>query len=180
MKFVNAGRIRYADAMDKTATHWLTWDEMCANPFLRDLPFKIELNGYNQIVMAPANALHSRLQGEILHLLRRFLKGGKSIPELALQTADNVKVPDAVWASRQMIKSHAGESAWTSAPEICVEVLSPTNTKAEIDLKRGLYFERGAAEVWVCDQEGGMRFYSPEGELERSALCPKFPRRVKL
>ena len=47
------------------------------------------------------------------------------------------------------------------APPICVEVLSPTNTKGEIEGKRELYFERGAREVWVCDLDGKMAFYNP-------------------
>ena len=83
-----------------------TWEAICADPFLRDLPFKIELNRYNQIVMSPANNFHSRYQAEIMHLLQRLLKGGKGIPEFAVMTKDNVKVPDVVWASKQTLKAH--------------------------------------------------------------------------
>ena len=171
--------------MDKPASvdalePW-TWEAICADPFLKDLPFKIELNRYNQIVMSPANNFHSRYQARIMHLLKRLLKGGESIPEFAVMTKDNVKVPDVVWASKQTLKAHAKEMfGWSSAPEICVKVMSPSNTRAEIKEKRGLYLEGGAQEVWVCGLDGEMSFFSAAGKLERSALCPKFPVKIKL
>lgn len=158
-----------------------TWEAVCANPFLRDLPFKIELNRYNQIVMSPANTFHSRYQAKILHLLQRLLKGGESIPELAVMTSDNVKAPDVVWASKKTLKEHQGEKInWSGPPEICVEVISPGNTRAEIEEKRALYLEGGAQEVWVCGLDGTMSFFSAAGSLERSALCPKFPLEIQL
>ena len=40
------------------------------------------------------------------------------------------------------------------APEICVEVLSPSNSKPEMEEKRALYFEAGAQEVWICGLDG--------------------------
>ena len=158
----------------------LTWDDLCKDPHLQDLPFKIELNRFNQIVMAPADASHSIYQSEIAYLLRRLLAGGKTIVELAVMTGDNVKVPDVVWAARKTMRMHEGESSWSSAPEICVEVFSPTNTRAEMRGKRLAYFQAGAQEVWTCDLKGKMSFYSPTGSLEKSTLCPKFPLRVKL
>jgi Uma2 family endonuclease len=164
--------------MDKAQR--LTWEEVCADPRLNDLPFKIELNRFNQIVMAPAHARHSRLQTRISRMLDRLMKNGESIVELAVDTADNTKVPDVVWASRAALKRHEKESSWSAAPEICVEVLSPSNTRDEIEFKRGLYFERGAQEVWTCDFKGAMTFHGPEGALARSVLCPKFPVRVKV
>ncbi len=158
-----------------------TWEAICAEPHLQNLPFKVELNRYNQIVMSPANAFHSRYQAEILHLLQRLLKGGKSIPELAVMTGDNVKVPDVVWASRKTLKAHGEEKInWSSPPEICVEVISPRHTRAEIEEKRSLFLAGGAQEVWVCGLDGEMSFFSVAGELERSILRPKFPLRVKL
>ena len=130
--------------------------------------------------MAPANFQHSRYQGKIGRLLERLLKGGEAIPEAAIMTTDNVKVPDVVWASRDWLKQHGKKINAPVAPEICVEVLSPTNTPEEIDAKRALYFAAGAREVWVCAADGAMRFDAPAGRLEESVLCPKFPARVKL
>jgi hypothetical protein len=59
-----------------------------------------------------------------------------------------------------------------------VEVLTPTNSAEYIELKKRLYFEEAAQEVWICGFEGQMKFFSPAGELKGSKLCPKFPNRI--
>ena len=79
-----------------------------------------------------------------------------------------------------MIDRHSGDLSWVNAPEICVEVLSPANTADEINQKRELYFEAGALEVWICSWEGQLSFYSAEGKLIQSRLCPDFPDRIVL
>lgn len=73
-----------------------------------------------------------------------------------------------------------GTDASPVAPEICVEVLSKSNSPAEIDEKRRLYFEHGALEVWTCDVNGDMRFYTPDGEQSHSDLVSNFPKHVDL
>lgn len=60
-------------------------------------------------------------------------------------------------------------------PELVVEVLSPSNTRAEIEEKRRIYFAGGAQEVWTCDADGRMSFYDAGGEISRSRLAPAFP-----
>ncbi len=67
------------------------------------------------------------------------------------------------------------------APEICVEVLSPSNTEAEIQEKMALYLDAGAQEVWVCAESGAMSFFSPGTKsLTGSHLCPDFPKQIVL
>ena len=158
----------------------LTWEDVCADPSLHDLPFKIELNRLNQIVMSPAHPRHSRLQSKVARILGDLLADGEAIVELAVETKDSTKVPDVVWASKAMIDRHGGDPSWLNAPEICVEVLSPANTTDEIDLKRELYFEAGALEVWICSWDGRKAFYSAEGKLTHSKLCPDFPDTIVL
>jgi Uma2 family endonuclease len=158
----------------------LTWEDVCSDPSLRDLPFKIELNRLNQVVMSPSHPHHSRLQSKIARVLGNLLNNGEAIVELPMETEDSTKVPDVVWASKATIARHLGELSWSSAPEICVEVLSPANTAEEMANKRGLYFERGAVEVWLCSWEGNMTFYSAEGKLKNSKVCPAFPGTIVL
>ena len=155
------------------APHVLTWEELCADPSLQDLPYRIELNALNQIVMSPLYFRHGYHQAQIAKLLGQLLPSGEASVESAVMTADNVKVPDVVWAPREFIREHFEAFALPVAPPICVEVLSPTNRVAEIDGKRTLYFESGAREVWICGLQGEMEFYSSEGRLERSGLCPE-------
>jgi Uma2 family endonuclease len=158
----------------------LTWEDVCSDLSLQDLPFKIELNRLNQIVMSPSHPHHSRLQSKIARILGDLLSDGEAIVELAVETEDSTKVPDVVWASKAAIARRLGETSWLSAPEICVEVLSPANTTEEMAQKRALYFARGATEVWVCSWQGDMTFYSAEGRLKNSKVCPGFPDRILL
>lgn len=164
------------------APHTITWEEVCADKSLQDLPFKVELNGLNQLVLVPTFSQHSLFQGRIIRWLNRLLETGNAYPELAIATSDNIKVPDVVWASDEMVRAHRSElnSYWSASPELCIEVLSPTNTVDEMTAKIALYFESGAREVWICGLKGEMEFHAPTGPLERSALCPEFPARIEV
>jgi Uma2 family endonuclease len=73
-----------------------------------------------------------------------------------------------------------GSKALTPAPEICVEILSPSNTQEEIDEKRDAYLRAGAKEVWLCDRDNRMTFFADSGQLKRSQLCPDFPLELDL
>jgi Uma2 family endonuclease len=65
----------------------------------------------------------------------------------------------------------------TLAPEICVEIMSKSNTAAEMDEKRRLYRDIGADEVWIVETDGRIRFYGEE-ELDASKVAPGCPNEV--
>jgi Uma2 family endonuclease len=67
----------------------------------------------------------------------------------------------------------------TLAPEICVEVLSESNTEEKMQAKRALYRKIGAEEVWIVGEEGEIRFFGEE-EKERSDIAPGCPRSVSV
>jgi Uma2 family endonuclease len=60
-----------------------------------------------------------------------------------------------------------------------VEVASPSNRLAELVEKKSLYFEKGAKEVWICEETGEMIFYKADGRLTESVVCPGFPKKVE-
>jgi Uma2 family endonuclease len=157
----------------------MNWQEVCENKYLQDLPFKIELNKWGQIVMSPAKPKHSLYQGIIQNLLNSLIKTGFAFPECAIQTEDNVKVADVVWCSEQRLDIIEEEIAASIAPEICVEVKSASNTLEEMLYKKDLYFGAGAEEVWLCDQAGRMSFYNQQGQLSKSLLIPDFPEQIR-
>ena len=86
-----------------------------------------------------------------------------------------MKVLDVVWMSEQRWEEmqQTGDPS-TLAPEICVEVMSDSNTWAEMEEKRSLYLEAGAEEVWAVTEGGNVRFFADE-ELEESELVSGFP-----
>src|SRR5580693_1889450 len=64
---------------------------------------------------------------------------------MLLVTLDGVKVIDVVWMSAGYFRELEAKEPLVleRAPEICVEVLSPSNSKPEMEEKRALYFEAG-------------------------------------
>ena len=159
----------------------MTWEDILADRSLRDLPYKIETNRHHQIIMSPASVWHSDYQLEIAALLREKLPGGRASVETAIQTAEGVRVADAAWISRERREPHRRSTVLPIAPEICVEILSPSNSREEMLSKMTLYYARGAQEVWLCDDAGQMEFFTalsaPE-PVPASTLCPDFPRRI--
>lgn len=158
----------------------MNWQEVCEHPALQNLPFKIELNAQGQVVMSPVKVYHSAFQGEISHLLRVLMKTGRTLVECAVETPLGIKVADVAWVSTERFAIIKSESACSIAPEICIEVLSSSNTLAEIKEKAHLYFSQGALEVWSCDEGGNMRFFEQQGELKNSKQVPQFPYYVNL
>lgn len=158
----------------------MNWQEACEHPSLRDLPFKIELNEKGEVVMAPVKVAHSAYQGEIGFLLRSLRQEGKVLAECAIQTTKGTKVADVAWASAERFGHIKDEVECSIAPEVCVEVLSVSNTAEEIQDKRQLYFARGAQEVWTCGADGAIQFYAPQGRIAQSFLFPTFPLYVQL
>lgn len=159
----------------------MTWAEICADKRLQDLPFRIESDRWGNIVMSPPpRSRHSEYQGEITRLLWTLLTGGLALTECPIETSEGVKAADAAWVSHERRASRPNDPAYLIAPEICIEILSPSNSEAEIDFRRRLYFEKGAIEFWLCDLDGEMTFFDAAGEIRQSKLCPKFPARIEI
>ena len=83
-----------------------------------------------------------------------------------------------VWVSAQRLAIIENEIAASIAPEICIEIMSASNTIEEMKLKLNLYLEAKAQEVWLCDEKGKIRFYNRQGELEKSLLFTLFPQMI--
>lgn len=157
----------------------LTWNDICEDPSLQDLPYKIETNRWGEIVMSPARKWHSKRQGQVIQHLQPLIPDGQIYPELAIQTAEGVKVADVAWASSAFEQEHEHEDTLTAAPALCVEVLSASNSREHMQEKIQLYFAYGAEEVWTCDDQGQMHFYlHPTTEARASRLFPDFPDHV--
>jgi Uma2 family endonuclease len=168
---------------DQTEFNLRVWMRLLADPepakFLRGF----ETNRHGHAVMIPLPGYHDGgRQSEIGFQLRNRLDGNVRT-KCPLSTADGVKVVDAVWLSYlRESTAIAGEVAGEmliEAPEICVEVVSPSKTEVEMEERMALYFDAGAVEVWFCEKNGAMRFIGKDGPLERSLLCPDFPTMIE-
>lgn len=165
--------------MENVATqaekHQERWGEIASDPTLDGLPYKVETNARGQIILSPHKNRHSDLQSALFQLLQQYAPEGHISVEYALATPQGVKAPDVVWMSRERRdKMRATGDPSTLAPEVCVEVISTSNTETEMQRKRALYRDIGAEEVWIIDEDGAIRFFADE-EIERSAIAPECP-----
>jgi Uma2 family endonuclease len=148
----------------------MRWAEVAADPVLRDLPYKIELNAYGKIEMSPANNRHARIQGFIAGELARQLSGGGVLGECAVLTRLGVRVPDVAWASAAFLRKHSDTTPFPEAPELCVEIVSPSNSEDEMREKVAAYLVAGAREVWVVSEDGTVRFFDAQGARPASSF----------
>ncbi len=158
----------------------MNWQQICNNPAFNDLPFKFETNEWGKIEMSPASNTHSIYQGLLIGWLNKLGQKGWAFPECSVQTTKGVKVADVAWATVDFFKRNKSRNPYLEAPEILIEVISPSNTKAEMMQKKQLYFAKGAQEVWLCNSQGKMSFFNAEHELESSVLMPDFPVVIKI
>ena len=157
----------------------MNWQEVCEREDLRDLPYKIETNRYGQVVMSPASNHHGFLQARLSYLpLDLGPEGSRVISECSVDTDDGTKVADVAWLSQEFWKSRGAETPYSKAPEICVEIQSPSNSKSEMDFKRQLYFGAGASEVWICGEAGELTFYVGGEMVEASEFFPTVPKLI--
>ena len=146
----------------------MQWQDVLADKSLQDLPYKIELNERGNIEMSPASNKHGIIQSELIYIFRSNLKNGLPLTECSIQTSNGVKVADVAWASHQFLAQYHLETPYTKAPELCVEVLSPSNTASEMVEKIKLYIESGAKEIWLVTEAGQITFYDVDGERSDS------------
>ncbi len=150
------------------------WRETLENPFLKNLPFKVELNKYGKILMSPASNKHGILQYKTAEKIEDNLPNGVIIIECSILTRDGVKVADVAWASNEFMAEFGEVTPFPKSPEICVEIVSPSNSKTEMEEKTGSYLEKGALEVWIISENKTIKFYNHIGEIESSKFVKNF------
>lgn len=121
--------------------------------------------------------VESALAGLILSLLRAFVDP----PNLGIVTgADGVvrlfpglvRIPDVAFTSWDRIPGRRYPEAPIPdlVPDLAIEVLSESNTPAEMERKLGDYFRAGVRLVWmVAPKTRTVRVCTPEGEAMRDA-----------
>ena len=109
-----------------------------------------ELIGGNVVMMSPASAEHVYTAGSIYNIFKNYLKGKNCIPVsdglLVHLTDENKFVPDMmVVCDRSKIKSDGVHGA----PDLVVEVLSPSTAKDDRTRKKEVYEACGVPEYWL-------------------------------
>ena len=159
----------------------MEWSQVLKDSSLQNLPYKIELNQFGKIEMSPASNRHGYLQSRMGIVFEQQLPNGIAITECSILTPMGVRVPDVAWASEAFLKKYGFETPYPAAPEICVEILSDSNSDKEMAEKIKHYCALGAQEVWLVYETGQIRYFGSEGERKNSqfnikATFPKLER----
>jgi Uma2 family endonuclease len=140
---------------------------LCDDPRYANVPGKVELDLWGRMVMSPASNYHGAVQTSLASKLAAM--GGRAFVEASVVTTAGVLVADVAWASDEFMRLHAFETPYTRSPELCIEVVSPSNSRKEMREKVAGYLEAGAAEVWIVfPQSKRIEFHGADGLLPRS------------
>jgi Uma2 family endonuclease len=153
-------------------------------------------NGYSyevvdgELVMSPKNNLqHGDLCAEILMRMRAHAKKHKMGRVFDSNTGywminRNLRAPDVSFISIGRLPGRAIKEFMRGAPDLVVEVLSPTNTRSEMDKRLRDFFVSGTKLVWIIDPDERFaevcrsltdrKIVGPGGTLEGEELLPGF------
>lgn len=100
---------------------------------------------------------HQTIAGELVEALRRFVKERQlgivlSAPIDVVLSDDNVLQPDILFISRQRLEI-VQDLCIRGAPDLVVEVLSPSTARRDRTLKTEIYARFGVKECWLADPD---------------------------
>ncbi len=155
-----------------------------------------ELDEGELITMAPAGGMHGRIENRISFVLNAFLEGrqlGEVLPSdtgfILRRNPDVVRSPDIAFLRMEKIRAIPEEGFIEAAPDLAIEVVSPSESATFLDRKIRQYLEAGTQVVWVVHRKthevhvfeagGTSRFLTGQESLEASDLLPGFSVAVK-
>ena len=143
------------------------WNE---RQYVEDDPDCYELNEFGEWIVSPRPTHgHQQVASVVAFQLTTQL-GERAVIEVSVYTDRGIRAPDVVWMPATRWLEAKGQNPLAFVPDVCVEVLSPSNTRQEILMKVGTYLRGGAREAIVVGLKGQLEFFGPGGRLEASAL----------
>ena len=142
-------------ATSRESTRPVTGDELMRMPGLDPC----ELVAGRVVPMTPTNPTHGRIEANVAAALKHFVRsqnlGVVMAGEVGIFTARN---PDTVRAADVLFLSHERDARRKPpqgfldvAPELTVEILSPTDRPDQVRRKVGEYLAAGVCQVWLID-----------------------------
>jgi Uma2 family endonuclease len=121
--------------------------------------FRYELVKGELRKMSPSGSEHGAIIINISVLLAQYVRSKKLGVCFGAETGfkiasdpDTVRAPDVAFIQRERIpESGIPKKFWPGAPDLAVEVLSPGDTRREVDEKVEDWLEAGARAVWVIN-----------------------------
>jgi Uma2 family endonuclease len=142
-----------------TTTRLITADELLDMPHRDEHgnDCRLELMRGELKVMSPSKPLHGIMCARITIKLGSFVEENDLGETFGAETGfvverdpDTVLGADAAYVSRGRLATvESFDKFFPFAPDLAIEVLSPSNTASEINRKIALYFAAGSLAVWV-------------------------------
>lgn len=103
------------------------------------------------------NAKHSGIAGRLIIELGIYLKKqkiGRVYPEAHFQIGEDKRIPDVAFVSMERIpKSGEPQKFWEFAPDLAIEIVSPTDFYQDVLDKIYNYFKAEVKQVWLINPE---------------------------
>ncbi|MDA8333705.1 MAG: Uma2 family endonuclease [Peptococcaceae bacterium] len=136
-----------------------------------------EVIGGNLIMEPRPRPYHQKIVGVLDHLLRTFLQDdfrGEVYLDVDVVFGTQVASPDIVFVARDRL-CIVGELNIKGAPDLVIEVLSPSTRSYDRRVKGQLFFENGVKEYWLVDPaQFSVEILSPgDGAWKRFGLYGK-------
>lgn len=147
--------MREAMPEDNPSSLRLTYDDYCEIPTGHQ---RYELVGGAIRVVPSPSVVHQEILRRVLIALSRWVEEhdlGKVYPaplDVVLSEHDVVQ-PDLLFVFRSRLDI-IKEDSIRGAPDLIVEILSPSTSQWDREVKRPLYIRFGVQEVWLVDPEG--------------------------
>jgi Uma2 family endonuclease len=156
---------RQASASDRP----LSLEQFTAIP--EDDFYRVELSRGRLVREPRPGARHGCTASNLHFLLRCFVdehRLGRVLIETGFRLSDHpptVRGPDVAFLSAARLPADVPDGVWALAPDLAIEIVSPSNTRGQIQDRIDDYFAAGTAEVWVADpRRRTLRVHLPGGD----------------
>lgn len=144
------------------------YGDLCNDPLFANVPGKVEIDRWGRLLMSPPpRPYHGRVQVRLSDKLAKL--GGERTVEAAIATPLGLFVADLAWSGKKSPPGSEGDPALMHAPELCIEVVSPSNSRKEMNEKVAAYLAAGAEEVWIVyPRSKRVEVHGKQGLLEHA------------
>ncbi len=130
------------------------------------------------VELTPPGMRHGLIQARVTYLLMGFLEGAGIGDFVTTESGyqltfgpDTVRAPDVAVVSVARAHGHQDEKGYLPfAPDLAVEVISPSDSFADVETEARMWLEHGTRLVWVVEPDS-RRVLIYETGRDRRELC---------
>ena len=106
--------------------------------------------------MAPPSFLHQKIVSKLVQIIGQYIDNHKGKCEvIASPFAVNLNANDETYVEPDVSvicdKNKITPRGCTGAPDMVIEIVSPSSRRMDYNIKQGLYAEAGVREYWIVD-----------------------------